>query len=67
MGRAANYAAKLTELNLTEASWITKDVYDKLHESAKQAGEPKRNMWKSYRWNNNGDLPIYGSNWTWAV
>lgn len=67
VGRAANYAAKLTELNLTETSWITKDVYDKLHESAKQGGDPKRDMWKSYNWNQNGNLPIYGSNWTWAV
>ena len=67
VGRAANYAAKLTELNLTETSWITKDVYDKLHESAKLGGEPKRDMWKFYNWSQNGDLQIYGSNWTWAV
>lgn len=67
VGRAANYAAKLTEISLTETSWITKDVYDKLHESAKQGGEPKQDMWKSYKWSQNGDLPIYGSNWTWPV
>lgn len=67
VGRAANYAAKLTDRNLSETSWITKDVYDKLHESAKLGGEPRRDMWKSYKWKENGDYPIYGSNWTWAI
>jgi len=67
VGRAANYAAKLTELNLAEKSWITKDVYDRLHESAKFGGNPKQEMWKSFTWKANGDLPIYGSTWWWKV
>lgn len=67
VGRAANFAAKLTELNLAEKSWITKAVYDKLHESAKLGGNPKQDMWKSYKWTQNSDLPIYGSTWRWSV
>lgn len=67
VGQAANYAAKLTELNLTETTWITKAVYDKLHESAKVGGENKQPMWKSFKWSQNGDLPIYGSTWRWSV
>lgn len=35
VGRAANYAAKLTELKLAERTWITKDVYDNLNNEAK--------------------------------
>lgn len=67
IGRAANYAAKLTELNLAEKSWITKDVYEKLHESAKLGGTPKRDMWKAYEWPQNNNYPIYGSTWWWAI
>ncbi len=41
VGRAANYAAKLTEFNLEQRTWITGDVYDKLNESARLGGEKK--------------------------
>lgn len=67
VGRAANYAAKLTELKLAERSWITKDVYEKLQDSAKLGGDPKMDMWKSYNWTQNNDYPIYGSTWQWIV
>ncbi len=66
VGRAANYAAKLTEINLAERSWITKDVYDTFLEIAKLGGNPKSDMWKSYKWTENGGYPIYGSTWWWA-
>ena len=67
VGRAANYAAKLTDLNLAEKSWITKDVYEKLNESIKLGGNPKQDMWKSYKWSQNDDYTIYGSTWRWAI
>ena len=67
VGQAANYAAKLTELNLSKSTWITKSVYDKLHESAKFGGDNKDPMWKSFKWSQNVDLPIYGSKWMWSV
>jgi class 3 adenylate cyclase len=65
IGRAANYAAKLTEINLAERTWITKDVYEALE--SKSNGTDKRNMWKSFEWTQNGKFPIYGSTWTWSV
>lgn len=67
VGRAANYGAKLTELNLSETTWITKAVYDKMHESVKVGGEKKELMWKEYNWSQNGDQLIYGSAWRWGT
>jgi uridylate cyclase len=67
VGRAANYAAKLTELKLEEKTWITKEVYDYLSDSEKLGGEAKASMWKSYKWTQNGDIPIYGSTWRWQI
>jgi hypothetical protein len=67
VGRAANYAAKLTGLDLEPRTWITKDVYDKLHESARLGGEKKENMWKQFTWNANKKLEIYGSTWWWKL
>lgn len=67
VGQAANYAAKLTELNLSETTWITKAVYDKLPDAVKLGGQNNLPMWKSYKWTQNGDLSIYGSTWRWPV
>lgn len=67
VGRAGNYAAKLTELKLAERSWITKDVYEKLHESVKLGGDPKQDMWKSYQWSQNDNYPVYGSIWRYVI
>lgn len=43
VGRAANYAAKLTELD-DYATWITDDVFQKLNGSSKYGGDPKQLM-----------------------
>lgn len=67
VGRAANYAAKLTELKLSERTWVTKEAYDYMLDDAKEAGDPKRNMWKGYKWSQMDDHQIYGSTWTWKV
>ena len=67
VGRAANYAAKLTELNCAERTWLTDDAYDHLQDVAKYGGEPKQNMWKKYTWKAHGDRVIYGSTWHWGV
>jgi class 3 adenylate cyclase len=67
VGRAANYAAKLTGLNLTERSWITKDVFDRLQSSLKVRASDNASMWKAYTWSQNNDHQIYGSTWTWSV
>lgn len=67
VGRAANYAAKLTNLNLAERTWITDEAFARLLDEAKFGGDPKRLMWKRYKWNQQGDRIIHGSTWWWAV
>lgn len=67
VGRAANYAAKLTEIKSDKHTWITKDVYDKLHNEAKFSSNGDRAMWGSYTWNDFGNRSIYGSSWTWTI
>jgi class 3 adenylate cyclase len=67
IGRAANYAAKLTDLgNMAESTFITNDVFTRLTDEAKNGGEPKRLMWKPYKWSQNGNISIHGSEWIWA-
>ena len=67
VGRAANYAAKLTELDLAERTWLTEAAYNHLLDDLKVNGAPPRNMWKRYKWSQHGDIPIYGSTWTWTT
>ena len=67
VGRAANYAAKLTELNLDERTWITDQAFVRLADEAKLGGDLRTLMWKRYRWSQQGDRIIHGSTWTWAV
>lgn len=66
VGRAANYAAKLTELKLAETTWVTQAAYEKLAEEAKLGGPNKEPMWKFYRWSEMNDHPIWGSTWWWS-
>lgn len=66
VGRSANYAAKLTELNLSERTWVTADAYAHMLDDAKFGGDPKRPMWTKYTWKAHGDRTIYGSNWWWS-
>jgi len=65
VGRAANYAAKLTTLNLAERTWLTADAFDRLRDEAKYGGTPPQLMWKNYTWTAQNNAPIYGSTWTW--
>jgi class 3 adenylate cyclase len=66
VGRAANYAAKLTELKSAERTWITADAYERLADDAKFGGDPKTNMWKLFTWRQQNDIPVYGSTWWWS-
>jgi class 3 adenylate cyclase len=65
VGRAANYAAKLSSLPDNYASRITVDVFNRL------AGETKYNngicMWDEARWTDMGNMKIYRSNWSWSL
>jgi class 3 adenylate cyclase len=65
VGRAANYAAKMCSLRMGNyASFISKDVYDVLHESVKFGGESKSSMWERYFWSDE-NIILYRSAWWW--
>ncbi|HWY31332.1 MAG TPA: adenylate/guanylate cyclase domain-containing protein [Candidatus Acidoferrum sp.] len=67
VGRAANYAAKLSSISeLGYSSFITEDVYEKLNDKSKNGGNPKRSMWDKTLWQER-NITIYKSNWTWEV
>lgn len=67
VGRAANYAAKLTALDTGHAVYITGDVFNRLLDSSKYGGDSKRLMWESCLWNTMNKMAVHRSNWTWAV
>lgn len=65
VGRAANYAAKLTELNSDYSTWITASVYEKLNENAKFCeGKP---VWEARPWTAMNNHSIYGSSAWWQI
>lgn len=66
VGRAANHAAKLTEVK-GRTTWITDAVYDRMLEPARMGGDPKRNMWSPYTWTEFNNGRIYGSDWHWSL
>ena len=65
VGRAANYAAKLSALNHERSTYITAEVYNKLNDEAKLSAGI--NMWKPYKWNGFDDRIIYGSTYSWTI
>lgn len=67
VGRAANHAAKLTELDLDPSTWITDEVFTRLADESKYGGAAPTLMWKPYTWNQQGNRRIHGSDWTWKV
>jgi class 3 adenylate cyclase len=64
VGRAANYAAKLTDLS-EKPTWITKAVYDNMHDEVKFT--KGTNMWEARLWKPMKDLEIYCSNYWWPI
>lgn len=66
VGRAANYAAKLSALNDGFAIYITDSVYDTMHETVKYA-LGKENMWQARNWTAMNDMSIYATNYHWTV
>jgi len=59
IGRAANYAAKLTTLS-GKATWITKAVYDKIADEVKYASNGT-DMWELRQWTPMKNMEIYCS------
>lgn len=67
VGRAANLAAKMCSLREGEyASYITADVFKKLHESVKYGGNPRQLMWEEVYWKEQ-EISIYRSSWRYRV
>lgn len=65
VGKAANYAAKLSALPEMYATYITQDVYDSIHVSLKtSSGRP---MWESVYWDSFDNSTIYRSDWWWRI
>jgi class 3 adenylate cyclase len=66
VGRAANYAAKLSSLPASFATYITKEVHDVIINELKVFTDG-RAIWEPVRWNNFDDRIIYRSNWWWWI
>jgi class 3 adenylate cyclase len=63
VGRAANYAAKLSSISEQPyATFISKVVYDNMNKEAKFTND--QNMWEERTWHGN---TIYRSSWYWSV
>jgi len=67
VGRAANYAAKLTTLNTGYPVYITGDVFDRLRDDSKYGGDPQRLMWQERQWTDMNNMRIYRSSWWWSL
>lgn len=67
VGRAANFAAKLTEIDDGYPSYATETAYNRFIENMKKGGNPVRDMWERRTWTSMNNLPVYRSNWTWML
>lgn len=65
IGRAANYAAKLTNLS-DKPLWITKTVYDSMNKDVKLSSDG-REMWEKRYWTAMSNMEIYCSTWLYGV
>jgi class 3 adenylate cyclase len=64
VGRAANYAAKLSALP-SPYIYITNEIFQNMAEEVKtHAG---KSMWEAVLWNNFDNRTIYRSSWHWAI
>lgn len=62
VGRAANYAAKLSSIDNPDYTYITEDVFGMLNKSAKYSSDGQL-MWEERTWNKMGGMTIYRSSW----
>lgn len=67
VGRAANYAAKLTACSDSMTTYVTSSVYSTMHDSAKFTERDRTNMWTPLTWNAMGGITIYGSSYWWRI
>ena len=67
VGRAANYAAKLSAINEPNTIFITKEVFGRLNDDSKYAGKSNQLMWKPRQWSQMNNMSIHSSSWKWSV
>lgn len=65
VGRAANYAAKLTAISSGSPIWITADVYNALGPDVKKYNG--KDVWEADLWATMNNIKIYRSAWTWPI
>lgn len=65
IGRAANYAAKLTSLS-GKPLWITKAVFEKINQDVKFSGDGQV-MWEKHTWSAMNNMEIYCSSWRYSL
>jgi class 3 adenylate cyclase len=65
VGRAANYAAKLSSLPDTYPVYITEEVFKGMRDDVKFSD--RKPMWESVRWNSFDNRTIYRSSWRWGL
>jgi len=66
VGRAANYAAKLTEISNDDPTFITEEAFNRLLEAGKYGGDPKKLTWRERQWTPMNNRRIYSSAWSWS-
>ena len=64
IGRAANYAAKLTNES-GKPTWITKAVYDNMNDEVKYHNG--QNMWQRAVWTSMNNMEVYSSTYWWSI
>lgn len=67
VGRAANYAAKLTELSGDDPTFITGEVFDRLNDASKYKSGTTTLMWRQRQWTQMNNMRVYSSGWTWTL
>lgn len=65
VGGAANRAAKLSSLNGSDTTWITKAVYERLQPESKLCNGV--DMWTRKFWTSMDGAEIYSSDYLWAI
>lgn len=66
VGRAANWAAKLSDMSNSHATWISAAVHDVMLDEVKKAGDG-RNMWEKRLWTTQDNAEIYRSDFWWPL
>jgi class 3 adenylate cyclase len=65
VGRAANYAAKLSALDADRPTWITEAVYNTMLDQVKS--KDGKSMWEARQWTPMNNMRVYCSTWWWSL